>query len=175
MGEIKLISWNFAPKGWSFCNGQLLPINQNQALFSLLGTMYGGNGQTTFGLPDFRGRVPVHVSGGIVQGQVGGEPSHTLNLAELPSHIHSVAVDSATAATSNSNTATTNSILGQSIITPPSGPTLPMAMYGTGGPAAGLAAQTLGTAGGSQPHENMQPYLVLNFIIALQGVFPSRN
>lgn len=175
LGEIKIISWNFAPQGWSFCNGQLLPINQNQALFSLLGTTYGGNGQTTFALPDFRGRVPMHIGGGHIQGQAAGEAAHTLIISELPSHIHSVAVDSATAATSNSNTATTNSILGQSIGTPPTGASFPMSMYGTNAPAAGLAAQTLGNAGGSQPHENMQPYLVLNFIIALQGVFPSQN
>src|SRR3954468_12393472 len=88
LGEIKIISWNFAPQGWAFCNGQLLPINQNQALFSLLGTMYGGNGQTTFGLPDLRGRTPIHVGAGWNQGQRGGEESHTVTLSEMPAHSH---------------------------------------------------------------------------------------
>src|SRR5438270_8056636 len=89
MGEIKIISWNFAPKGWAFCNGQFLPINQNQALFSLFGTMYGGNGQTTFALPDLRGRVPVHIGGSLnVQGQTGGQAAHTLTQSEMPQHIH---------------------------------------------------------------------------------------
>lgn len=175
MGEIKLISWNFPPKGWAFCNGQLLAINQNQALFSLLGTVYGGDGRTTFGLPNFQGRVPVHVSNDMVQGQAGGEVAHTLTVAEMPGHTHTVAVDSSTLGTSNSNTATTNSVLGQSIGTPPTGSSFPMSMYGTGGTAGALAAQTIGPTGGSQPHDNMQPYLVVNFIIALQGVFPSRN
>lgn len=175
LGEIKIVSFNFAPQGWVLCNGQLLPINQNQALFSLLGTTYGGNGQTTFALPDFRGRVPMHFGDGQTQGQAGGQAAHTLTVAELPTHIHTIAVDSATAATSNSGTATSNSVLGQSIGTPPTGASFPISMYGTNAPAAGLAPATIGLSGGSQPHENMQPYLVLNFAIALQGVFPSRN
>src|ERR1044071_3732889 len=90
LGEIKIISWNFAPKGWAFCNGQFLPINQNQALFSILGTTYGGNGQTTFALPDFRGRVPVHVGGGLTQGQAGGQEFHTVTAAEMAAHTHQV-------------------------------------------------------------------------------------
>src|SRR6185295_1912614 len=90
MGEIKIISWNFAPKGWAFCNGQFLPINQNQALFSLLGTMYGGNGQTTFALPDLRGRTPIHMGSGFTEGQAGGEYNHTVTLTEMPSHNHFV-------------------------------------------------------------------------------------
>lgn len=175
IGEIKLISWNFAPKGWAFCNGQILAINQNAALFSLFGTMYGGNGTTTFALPNLQGRVPIHASSNFVQGQAAGEPAHTLTVAELPGHIHTVGVDSSTAAASNSNTATNNSVLGQSVGTPPSGTSFAVSMYGTGSPATTLAPQSIGTAGNSQPHENMQPYLTLNFIVALQGVFPSRN
>ena len=88
LGEIKIISWNYAPKGWAFCNGQFLPINQNQALFSLLGTMYGGNGQTTFALPDFRGKVPIHLGDGFTQGQTGGQYAHTVTISEMPQHIH---------------------------------------------------------------------------------------
>jgi microcystin-dependent protein len=175
MGEIKIISWNFAPKGWAFCNGAQLPINQNQALFSLLGTMYGGNGQTTFALPNFQGRVPMHVGSGFIQGQVGGQTSHTLTLSELPSHLHTVGVDSTTDPKTNTGVATTNSVFGQSVGTPATGASFVMNMYGSGNPGGALAPQVIGATGGSQAHENMQPYLVLNFVIALQGVFPSRN
>src|SRR3954462_581001 len=98
MGEIKIISWNFPPKGWAFCNGQFLPINQNQALFSLLGTMYGGNGQTTFALPDLRGRVPLHVGGGLTQGQSFGEQAHTVTQGEMPTHNHFVSASNAAGA-----------------------------------------------------------------------------
>jgi microcystin-dependent protein len=138
LGEIKIISWNFPPKGWSFCNGQLMPINQNQALFSILGTTYGGDGRQTFALPNLQGRSPVHVGNGIALGELGGETSHTLNISEIPAHNH-VPVGSSSTANTAMNPATV----------------LP--------------------AGGSQPHENMPPYLVLNFIIALQGIFPSQN
>jgi len=174
LGEIKMISWNFPPKGWAFCNGQLLPINQNQALFSLLGTSFGGNGQTTFALPDLRGRVPVHADGG-TPGTVSGEPNHTLITTEMPAHNHLINVDAATAATSNTNAPASNTVLGQSIGKPPQGANFSLQMYGGEAPAASLAPATIGTAGGSQPHNNMQPYLVINFVIALQGVFPSRN
>jgi microcystin-dependent protein len=174
LGEIKMISWNFAPKNWAFCNGQLLPINQNQALFSLLGTQFGGNGQTTFGLPDLRGRVPIHADGG-APGLVTGEAAHTLIVGEMPAHFHSVAVDAATAATSNTNVPASNTVLGQSIGAPSQGANFPVQMYSNGAPATGLAPATIGNFGGSQPHDNMQPYLVINFVIALNGVFPSRN
>jgi microcystin-dependent protein len=160
IAEIKIISWNFPPKGWTFCNGQLLPINQNQALFSILGTTYGGDGMRTFGLPNLQGRSPFHVGNGIVLGEMGGETSHTLNISELPAHTH-VPVGSATSPTvapptnniwaSNPNksySATINSAMNP----------------------AGITA-----TGGNQPHENMSPYLVLNFVIALQGIFPSQN
>lgn len=161
LGELKIISWNFAPQGWAFCNGQFLPINQNQALFSLLGTMYGGNGQTTFALPNLRGRVPIHVGSGFTQGQVGGSSSHTLTLTEMTTHIHAL----------NANSGVGNA-------TSPLGAVLAKAPAGTYGPPTQLTtmnAASTGNVGGSQPHENRQPFLVLNFIIALQGVFPSRN
>jgi microcystin-dependent protein len=176
LGEVKIISWNFAPKNWVFCNGQLLPINQNQALFSLLGTTYGGNGTTTFGLPDLRGRVPVSSSGGISLGQVAGQAAHTLSMGEMAAHNHTLNVDATTAATSNTATPTATSVLGQTIGAPASGSAFPVQMYGATNPSGpGLAAATVGANGGSQPHQNMQPYLVLNFVIALNGVFPSRN
>ena len=159
LGEVKIISWNFPPKGWTFCNGQLLPINQNQALFSILGTTYGGDGRVTFALPNLQGRSPVHVGDGIVLGELGGETAHTVNISELPAHNH-VPVGSSAA------------------------PTLPSAAGNLWSPSPGLYNSTPGNAmnpaciqpvGGSQPHENMSPYLVLNFIIALQGIFPSQN
>jgi len=175
MSEIKIISWNFPPKGWAFCNGQFLPINQNQALFSLLGTMYGGNGQTTFALPNLQGRVAMHMGNGFTEGEAGGEIAHTLNIQEMAAHNHTIGADSTTDAKSNSNTATTNSIFGQSIGTPPTGASFTMSMYATAAASGALAPQTIGNNGGSQPHPNQQPYLVLNFVIALQGAFPSQN
>jgi len=176
LGELKIVSFNFAPKGWALANGQFLPINQNQALFSLLGTMYGGNGQTNFALPDLRSRVPLHVGNGFVQGQAGGEAAHTLTISELPTHIHQLRSDATTAATSNASTATAGASLGQTIGQPPSGASYPVSLYTAN--ATNLvtqAAQEISNVGGSQPHENRQPYLALNYIIALQGIFPSRN
>jgi microcystin-dependent protein len=161
LGEIKIISWNFPPKGWTFCNGQLLPINQNQALFSILGTTYGGDGRTTFGLPNLQGRMPVHVGDGIVLGERGGETAHTVNISELPAHTHAPVGSSTNPPTSPSaggNLWSANSVASFA-------PTPTVAMN----PACILPT------GGSQPHENMSPYLVLNFIIALQGIFPSQN
>jgi microcystin-dependent protein len=163
MGEIKIISWNFAPKGWAFCNGQLLPINQNQALFSILGTSYGGDGRTTFGLPDFRGRVPIHTgpSFGIV-GQKGGEEFHTVITGEMPAHNHFGQVQPATGTTGTPNN---NMLAG-----------VPSFAYRNSlTNLTTLSPATISNVGNSQPHENRQPFLVLNFIIALSGVFPSRN
>jgi microcystin-dependent protein len=160
MGEIKIISWNFPPKGWAFCNGQLLPINQNQALFSILGTTYGGNGQTTFALPDLRGRAPVHVGTGIVLGERSGETAHTLNLSELPAHTH--------APVGNSQPANSGTPLGNLWAKGAS------SSFGAT-PNVTMSPASILATGGGQPHENMSPYLVLNFIIALQGIFPSRN
>ena len=162
LAEIKIISWNFPPKGWAFCNGQLLPINQNQALFSLLGTTYGGNGQTNFALPDFRGRIPVHMGSGFAEGQKGGEEFHTLNVAEMPAHNH--IVSASTVADSANTNAPTNNF-----------PTTdPINAYRAASNTT-LAPLSVSNVGGSQPHENRQPFLVLNFIIALVGIFPSRN
>lgn len=160
LGEVKIISWNFPPKGWTFCNGQLLPINQNQALFSILGTTYGGDGRVTFGLPNLQGRSPVHAGDGIVLGELGGETAHTLNISELPAHNH-VPVGTKTPASASSAANNLWAQVGNS----PFDPTSDTSMS----PACILPT------GGSQPHENMSPYLVLNFIIALQGIFPSQN
>jgi microcystin-dependent protein len=162
LGEIKIISWNYPPKGWAFCNGQFLPINQNQALFSLLGTMYGGNGQTTFALPDFRGKIPLHVGSGFTQGQTGGQYAHTLTQSEMTAHTHFLQV------TNNIGTSPN----------PDATVILSKAVANSYGPATNLVAMnpaSVGNVGGSQPHQNTQPYLTLNFIIALQGIFPSRN
>jgi microcystin-dependent protein len=160
LGEVKIISWNFPPKGWTFCNGQLLPINQNQALFSILGTTYGGDGRVTFALPNLQGRSPLHVGNGIVLGELGGESAHTLNISELPAHNHvPVGSKNSPSAASAAGNIWSTFAINEFNSTPDS------AMN----PAGILPA------GGSQPHENMSPYLVLNFIIALQGIFPSQN
>ena len=160
LSEIKIVSFNFAPKGWAMCNGQLLPINQNQALFSLLGTTYGGNGQTNFGLPDFRGRVPVHEGSGFTLGQRGGENAHTVTMTEMPQHIHP-AFGSGTA---GDNVVPTGSVFGD-IAGVYSGPSQFVALKPT----------SVTNVGGSQPHENRQPFLVLTFCIALIGIFPSQT
>jgi len=161
LSEVKIISWNFAPQGWAFCNGQFLPINQNQALFSLLGTMYGGNGQTTFALPDLRGRAALHMGNGFTEGQAGGQSAHTVTQSEMPAHNHFVPA--------TNGASTTNLVLNNifaSAAVPP---------YGSFANLTTISPETITNVGGSQPHENMQPYLVLNFIIALQGAFPSQN
>lgn len=161
IGEVKLISWNFPPKGWAFCNGQLLPINQNQALFSILGTTYGGNGQTTFALPDLRGRTGIHQGAGFNIGQNGGEEFHTLILNEMPAHTHLVNAST----TQGDQTTVQGHVLAQEVGKP----------YGSVAALTTLHPTTITVNGGSQPHENRQPFLVINFIIALQGIFPSQN
>ncbi|MDN5000402.1 phage tail protein [Bradyrhizobium sp. GCM10027634] len=161
LGEVKLISWNFPPKGWAFCNGQLLPINQNQALFSVLGTTYGGNGQTNFALPDLRGRAAMHQGSGFIPGQIGGEEFHTLVLNEMPTHNHIVNASD----TQGDKNTVQNNILAQEVGKP----------YGAFASTTTLAPSTISNNGGGQPHENRQPFLVVNFIIALQGIFPSQN
>jgi microcystin-dependent protein len=163
MGELKIVGFNFPPKGWAECNGQFLPINQNQALFSLLGTMYGGNGQTTFALPDLRGRVPIHMGAGFTEGQAGGQEAHTITISEMPAHNHIVSGTSATGNLNNGNGAAFG--LSQAPIYHPF----------AGAAVTTLSPTSVTNAGGSQPHENRQPFLVLNYVIALQGVFPSHN
>jgi len=164
MGEIKITSFAFAPKGWAMCNGQLLPINQNQALFSLLGTTYGGDGRVNFALPDLRARAPVHVGAEITQGQRGGEWGHTLSQSELPPHQHTIY-----ASTALSNTgAPVGNLLGRK-------GRQGRDIYGAATNLTTMAASTVANTGGSQAHTNAQPFLTLNFIIALQGIFPSQN
>ncbi|HWM24543.1 MAG TPA: tail fiber protein [Chthoniobacterales bacterium] len=163
LSEIKIVSFNFAPQGWAQCNGQLLPINQNQALFSLLGTMYGGNGQTNFALPDLRGITPLHVGGSFnVQGQKGGEQAHTISISEMPMHPH-VELASPTTGATNTPTPANNFMAGATSV------------YRTADSLTSLIPSSITNTGGSQAHLNMQPFLTLLFCIALQGVFPSRN
>ncbi|HET9526148.1 MAG TPA: tail fiber protein [Pyrinomonadaceae bacterium] len=160
LSEIKIVSFNFPPKGWALCNGQLLPINQNQALFALLGTTYGGNGQTNFALPNLRGRTPIHMGSGHTLGEAAGSTAVTITQQTMPQHIHfaqgsSNGGDSPTAA---------NNLLASALN-----------VYRQADNLTALEPTSLTNIGGSQPHNNMMPYLVLNFIIALQGIFPSRN
>jgi microcystin-dependent protein len=167
MSEIKIVTWNFAPQGWAFCNGQFLPINQNQALFSLLGTTFGGNGQTNFALPNLQGKTPIHMGGGYSEGQTGGEQAHTLTMSELPTHVHMLNASSVQGNQVNPNFGGTGNVLAQD----PGKAYSPNFTPGT----ANFNPASVGNVGGSQPHMNMQPYLTLNFCIALIGAFPSRN
>ncbi len=164
LSEIRIMSFGFAPQGWALCNGQLLPINQNQALFSLLGTTYGGDGRVNFGLPNLQGRTPIHMGNGHTLGERAGEQVHTLSISEIPTHVHTLnasktAGDAPVPSTPPGNllARTTNQIYG-----PPTDLTP-------------LLPTTVASVGGSQAHLNMQPFLVLNFCIALQGIFPSQN
>jgi microcystin-dependent protein len=177
LGEVKIISWNFPPKGWAFCNGTLLPINQNQALFSILGTTYGGDGRQTFGLPDLQGRMPVHVGNGIVLGERGGETTHTLNVSEMPAHNHIIVADGTASGTASDTPNPSGAkVLGQSAGTGGT-PTVPFGanIYNSSATTSSLNPGCVAPNGANQAHENMSPYLVLNFIIALQGIFPSQN
>ena len=160
LSEIKLMSFNFPPKGWAFCNGQFLPINQNQALFALLGSTYGGNGQTTFALPNLRGRVPIHMGNGHTLGEAAGQSSTTITIANLPAHTHAV-YGSETVSETNVPTGAALALMNNA--------------YAPAGNLVALGPSAVTNVGGSQPHPNMQPYLVLNFCIALQGIFPSQN
>ncbi len=160
LSEIRIMSFNFAPKGWAQCNGQLLPINQNQALFSLLGTTYGGNGQTTFALPNLRGRVPIHRGNGHTLGEQAGSTSVTLSQQQMPQHIHFLMGQPAT----GTQLAAAGAVLSQAAN-----------VYRTPDNLIALNPASVSNVGGSQPHNNMMPYEVLNFCIALQGIFPSQN
>jgi microcystin-dependent protein len=189
IGEIRLMSFNFAPKGWALCNGQSLAISQNQALFALLGTTYGGDGRTTFALPNLRGRVPIHAGSGHTLGEAAGTSSHILSVQQMPQHTHAHR-----ASHSNADTPVpSNALLGGALhlyspslgrhfdpadrtqAIPRDAIVVPATVYAPAGALTPLAGSTITSVGGSQPHNNMQPYLTLNFCIALQGIFPSRN
>ena len=159
LGEIRMFAFGFPPRGWALCNGQFLPINQNQALFSILGTTYGGNGQTTFALPDLRGRTPVSFGPSFTLGQRAGEEAHTLTLSEMPQHTHFVQAGNSAA----NAPAPTGNFFAQNA----------KAYAGNGN--VSMAPETITNTGGSQPHANMSPFLVVSFAIALNGTFPSRN
>ena len=167
LAEIRIVGFNFAPRGWAFCDGQILPINQNQSLYSLLGTTYGGDGRTSFALPDLRGRTPIHVgsSNGSdhPQGQKGGEETHTLSTAEMPAHRHDFR---GTSSNANSNVPTGHTFARSAV-----------ALYSdlASGRAAAMRSDMIASTGGGQAHDNMMPYITLNFCIALRGLFPSRN
>ena len=162
LSEVRIMSFDFAPKGWALCNGQLLPINQNQGLFSLLGTTFGGDGRVNFALPDLRGRTPIHVGSGHTLGERGGEPAHTISISELPEHTH-VLNGSSTVATLD---LCTNNMFAQ---------TASLSIYTGPNNLVSMNAGMVTNTGGSQAHLNMQPFLTLSFCIALQGIFPSPN
>lgn len=162
LAEVRIVGFNFAPRGWAFCDGQILPINQNQSLYSLLGTTYGGDGRTSFALPDLRGRVPIHVGNGHREGQKSGEETHTLAANEMPNHDHVLQATSNDAGTDPD----------------PTGKVLARATAPIYGPPTNLTAlnsASIPNVGGGQAHDNMMPYIAVNFCIALQGLFPSRN
>jgi microcystin-dependent protein len=161
LSEIRIMSFSFPPKGWAICNGQLLPINQNQALFSLLGTTYGGDGRVNFALPDLRGRAQIHMGNGHTLGEKAGQEAHTLTISEIPTHTHTSNVTS----TAGGAIIPTGTILAKTPNTPYHDPTN----------LTSINPGTLTLVGGSQAHLNMQPYLVLSFCIALQGIFPSQT
>lgn len=162
LSEIRIMSFGFAPKGWALCNGQLLPINQNQPLFSLLGTTFGGDGRVNFALPNLVSRVPIHAGGGHTLGERGGEQAHTLSIAELPTHTHTMQASS----TNGDTPVPTGALLA---------PGSSNQVYGPPAALTTLLPSTVVNVGGSQAHLNMQPFLTLTFCIALQGIFPSQT
>ncbi len=165
LGEIQIYTFNFAPKNWAFCNGQLLPINQNQPLFALLGTTYGGNGQTTFALPNLQGRVPMHMGSGYTLGQLGGEITHTLTSSEMPAHVHPAQADAKSGNNNSFNSA--NAYPANAA---------PMLAYSTGSSnMVAMSPQMVTSLGGGQPHANQQPFMALAFCIALTGIFPTQS
>jgi len=162
VGEIRMFAGNFAPAGWMLCQGQLLPISENETLFNLIGTTYGGDGQTTFALPDLRSRVPVHVGPGFALGQAAGTETVTLTVNQIPGHSH---VPQCFAAAGN-QLGPGNGVWASST---------PATYFGDTAPSTAFAASAIGSSGGSQPHDNMIPFLVINFILSLFGVFPSQT
>jgi microcystin-dependent protein len=160
LSEIRIMSFGFAPQGWAFCDGQLLPINQNQALFSLLGTTFGGDGRVNFGLPDLRARTPIHVGASHTLGERGGEQAHTLSVAQLPQHVHAMSGS----ATNADVVSPADNVVAQT-----------SQRYGPPTQLTALDPSTNGSIGGSQAHLNMQPFLTLTFCIALLGIFPSQS
>jgi microcystin-dependent protein len=161
VGEIRMFGGNFAPAGWMFCEGQLLPISENETLFNLIGTTYGGDGQSTFALPDLRGRVPIHMGNGFILAETGGAEEITLTAQQIPAHSHPMLASSSVATTLDP----TNNVLA----TAPLATTFP---YGTDAPLTPLASKAISSVGGNQPHTNFQPYLCVDFIISLFGIFP---
>jgi microcystin-dependent protein len=164
VGEIRMFAGNFAPAGWMFCEGQLLPISENETLFNLIGTTYGGDGQSTFALPDLRGRIPIHQGSGFVLAQNGGAETVTLTVSQIPVHTHPF-LASANPASGSGPGNQVPGITQSATITP----------YGTDAPLVLLSSNAVGAAGGSQPHDNFQPYLCIDFIISLFGIFPSQT
>lgn len=160
VGEIRMFAGNFAPAGWMFCEGQLLPISENETLFQLIGTTYGGDGQSTFALPDLRGRLPVHQGNGFILAETGGAEEITLTVSQIPAHSHPLLSANAVANDPNPS----NNVLGESSA---------VSLYNSANAAAAMAPQSISSVGGSQPHTNFQPYLCINYIISLFGIFPS--
>jgi microcystin-dependent protein len=175
LSEIKLVSFNFPPKGWALCNGQLLPINQNQALFALLGTTYGGNGQTNFALPNLRGQVPIHIGNGHTLGEAAGSTAVTVNIQQLATHVHALNAQTQVVLPDVIPQDPTNQIPAAAQVALQGGNSAAANIYAQPASLVPMNPQAVSNVGGSQAHNNMMPYLVLNFIIALQGIFPSRN
>lgn len=161
LAEVRIVGFTFAPRGWAFCDGQILPINQNQSLYSLLGTTYGGDGRTSFALPDLRGRTPIHVDASHREGQKSGEETHTLAANEMPNHTHVLRGSNANA----NNPIPSGNVLAN----------VPTQIYRAPSSLTAMVTGSVTNVGGGQAHDNMQPYIAVNFCIALQGLFPSRN
>jgi len=162
VGEIRMFAGNFAPAGWMFCEGQLLPISENETLFQLIGTTYGGDGESTFALPDLRGRIPIHQGNGFILAETGGAEEITLTVSQIPAHSHAM-LGSANIA---NGVSPTNQVVATST-------EVTVSPYGSDNPQTNLSPQAVSAVGGSQPHTNFQPYLCINFIISLFGIFPS--